>query len=133
MSGELPKHPLRRPADRHEIRRVRLNKPRKNQNSVFDPSMNIQTDVDAINRGEARRQGEDWYVNRRRYQLKPDGVLFPVDGEGIYQPDRAEYQALAAYNEYGLTDAAEAYLSRAGVPEEKRVLARQLHQLREAQ
>lgn len=128
MTGELPRRPVRRPSDRHDIRRVRLNGRRKEENSVFDPSVDVQADVDAINRGEARRQGEYWFVNERRYMRKPSGQLTPVDGEGVYYLDRVEYHALGAYNVYGVTEAAERYMNSAGIPEEKRGIARYIHQ-----
>lgn len=120
------------PVDRHFLRRINKDTVRKKTNSVFAPDVNVRADIDAINRGEAVRQGQHWQVNGRRYMIEATGRAFPVDGEGVYRLTRGQYAALAAYNEYGETEAAERYLRDSWIAPDNRELGKRLHQLGKA-
>jgi hypothetical protein len=84
----------------------------------------MQADIDAINRGEAKRGGRRWTVHGRTYEVDDFGHSWPVAGPGVYALDRGAFLALGIYNEFGVTEAAERLLNREGVAEEARTRAR---------
>lgn len=79
----------------------------------------MRADVEAINRGEAVREGNRFTIHGRVYMSKGDGGSYPVSGPGVHQLRRAEFKALGVYNELGMTSAAERQLDlqRISLPE----------------
>jgi hypothetical protein len=83
----------------------------------------MRADVDAINRGEAVRDGNRFTVNGRVYVSKGDGGSFPVSGSGVHRLPRGAFKALGVYNELGITDAAERQLDLERIHIEERAAA----------
>jgi hypothetical protein len=102
----VPSGSLKPPHWRHSIDQVRL-WPRKVTpiNTVIEPWVDVQADVDAINRGLAERLGETYTIHRRTYGFYQNR-LFPMSGPGFIQLNRSEYRMLGIYNTYGDTAAA---------------------------
>lgn len=87
--------------------------------------VDMRADIDAINRGDATRDGNRFSINGRLYVSKGDGGSFPVSGPGVHQLGRGAFKALGVYNELGMTDAAERQLDLQGIgPDERAAAAR---------
>jgi hypothetical protein len=116
----LPRRPLAMPNARHMLQKVRQTTVRKARNSVIAPWVDVQADLDAINRGEGVRQGNTFTVNGRTYGVEPNGTAFPMFGAGIHELDRGAYRALGVYNQFGNTPLAEQVLDLERITSEQR-------------
>jgi hypothetical protein len=126
----VPNPPARVPnRNRHVSTRVRQSTRRKKTNTVADATVDMQADIEAINRGEATRAGDLWTIRGRTYCVDARGHAWPVSGPGLYILDRRAFLALAVYNEHGLTDAAERLLDLEGVPDIARAAGRRVWQV----
>ena len=115
------------PDRRHYLARVgRKTPPNTDVNTVIMPWVDVMADVEAIRAGLATRKGNDFVVNDRTYVLKPEGRLFPRNGDGFYQLTRGAYRALALYNDPVPGVDVETMLDRERVSPEERELARRL-------
>ncbi|HOQ27462.1 MAG TPA: hypothetical protein PLH36_01845 [Armatimonadota bacterium] len=121
-----PKTPLRMSAERHYITKVRANSIVKKINSVVEPWVDVKADVEAINVGKARRDGEFYHINGRIYTVH-NGRAVPVSGDGVHQLDRGAYKALMIYNSMGLTPEAEARLDAEKIRPDQRAAAKEAH------
>ena len=108
----VPPRPLRVPASRHIASRVALRTHHRARNTVVESRIDMRTDVEAINRGEAIRRGHEFEVNGRTYRMKADDGCFPVSGDGVHEFDRPAFRALGVYNALGATPDAEQALDR---------------------
>jgi hypothetical protein len=75
---------------------------RKVQNSLIEPWVDVQADIDAINAGDgfydpATRRV---WVNGRLYGLHDSGTTFPIEGEGIIPVNRPTFKALTILRRY---------------------------------
>jgi hypothetical protein len=100
----------------------------KKENTVVESWVDLRADIDAINRGEARRQGDTWTVNGRTYRVEPGGTVYPLSGPGLHHLDRGAYRALGVYNAFGTTARAEAILDNMNTELSAREAARRLWQ-----
>jgi hypothetical protein len=92
---------------------------------VVESWVDLPADIDAINRGQATRNGNRFSINGREYVSKGDGGSYPVSGPGVHQLGRGAFKALGVYNELGMTHAAERQLDLQGIrPEEREDAAR---------
>jgi hypothetical protein len=110
--GGQPIDPQRGPASRHLIRNVRQNSYVRDRNTVIEPWVDIDADVEAILNGRAARAGDTFEVSGRRWGVEPNGTLYPISGSGLIRLDRASYRALGVYNAFGDTPQASAILDR---------------------
>jgi hypothetical protein len=90
------------------------------------PWVDVAADVGAIRAGLAIRDGNRFVVNDRTYVLESGGRLYPVTGEGFHRLTRAQYRALALYNDVDLRMDPDRMLDLEGVTGEDRVVARHL-------
>ncbi len=115
--------------DRHRIQHVRQRTPtRSNVNSVVEPWVDMVAETDAIARGEASRNGDEYTINGRLYRIKTVNTgkrLYPIDGPGVHQLSRIEFKALGVYNDLGVTPRVEMIITKMGVTiaEQRRVRA----------
>ena len=72
---------------------------------MIESWVDVQADVEAINRGLVERLGETYTVHGRTYGFY-QGRLFPKSGTGFIQLNKSEYRLLGIYNTYGDTPAA---------------------------
>ncbi len=70
--------------DRHRIARIDQRTRARATTSVVESWVDLAGDVAAINRGEAIRQGETYYINGRTHRVKANGAAFPVSGDGVH-------------------------------------------------
>ncbi len=110
--GGQPIEPRRGPASRHFIRQVRQNSYVRERNTVIEPWVDIDTDVEAILSRRAARSGDTFEVGGRRWGVEPNGTLYPISGPGFIRLDRESYRALGVYNTFGDTAQAAAILDR---------------------
>jgi hypothetical protein len=134
----LPDIPIRTPADRHFVNRIRATSPAKEVTTLIEPGVDVQGDLELIRQGRALKMyvegAERYTVNGRTWQLKrPSGTVFPVEGEGFIGPvDQAVMNALRAFARYnGSNNQSEYFLDRQGVDEDARAMARRIWILRE--
>ncbi len=80
---------------------TRAKAPRKPENSVVLPHVDVRAGVGAINLGQAERVGNDFKINGRMYGMESNGTLFPRSGDGIVQMDRGSYWALQTMIQFG--------------------------------
>lgn len=98
VERRLPK-PAKPPVRRHNPCKTRGKDPTKEANTMLDPDVDISSDLDALNRGDFTREGEDYIVGQRRYGYHPDtGTVFPKTGPGTIQVSRAQHQLLKQLN-----------------------------------
>jgi len=109
--------------DRHRIARIDQRTRARATTSVVESWVDLAGDVAAINRGEAIRQGETYYINGRTHRVKANGTAFPVSGDGVHRLDRGAFRALGVYNVHGLTEFSESILDRMGSTSEARAAA----------
>lgn len=110
---------------RHRLVSVTQNSFVKDENTVYEPAVDVLADVAGINRGEAIRRGEFFLLpSGRLYGQEGSGRLYPIDGPGLHRLGRGAYRALGVYNEFGLSGQAEGLLDRRGIVQEEREAAR---------
>lgn len=127
---EAPSPPARVPdRNRHLLTRIRRTTRRKQRNAVVDSTVDMQADIDAINRGDGIRDGSRWTIHGRTYAVDATGHSWPVEGAGIYPLDRGAFLALAIYNEFGETATAERILDLEGIAAAARAEARRVWQI----
>ncbi len=120
----------RAPNDRHLLNRITPKMPKKPENSVILPHVDVRADVDAINLGQAERVGSDFKVNGRTYGIESNGTLFPRSGEGIVQMDRGSYWALQTMIHFGSDPERLALqMSRQGIGEAEQGIAADVYKL----
>lgn len=125
----LPPVVALRPNRRHRLAAVRQKTYAAKVNTVISSWVDVEADVNAVNHGAARREGDRYIINGRRYGMEPGGRLFPIDGSGFTQLTRPQFRALGVYNEFGLTPRAEMYLDRRQTSTADREVASQLWRL----
>ena len=102
-ASEVTRPTYNPPVDRHYLLRIKWNSPNAELTTVIDPSVNVAQDVADINAGRGTQVGNEITVNGRTYGLKGTSpTLYPIDGDGLYQLDRAGYAALKAYITKGI-------------------------------
>lgn len=89
-------------ASRHSIRGVKQKSVPKKQNTVAEPSVDMKSDIEAINNGQGTRSGNLYTVNGRTYE-RFDDHLVPHSGPGFHALDRGEFKALGIFNSQGNT------------------------------
>jgi hypothetical protein len=114
------------PADRHWAAKVKQKTLAKEKNTVIEPRVDVQKDVDAINAGNAVRTGDMLTINGRNYGIH-DGTLYPISGDGFYQLDRGAFKALGVFNEFGDTKRAAEILDKMGASEAQRAAALEVY------
>lgn len=128
--GDAPSPPARVPnRNRHLLARIRRTTRRKQRNAVVDNTVDMQADIDAINRGEATRDGRRWTIHGRIYEVDANGHSWPVEGPGVYPLDRGAFLALAIYNEFGETVTADRIFDLEGITAASRAEARRVWQI----
>lgn len=96
--GKLPKTALK-PNRRHDPCKTKGSDQTKEENSMFDPDVDVSGDIPAMNAGNFTRAGEDIVVNGRTYGWHPEtGTTYPKSGPGIVKMDRAQHQLLKQLN-----------------------------------
>ncbi len=105
-------------ASRHKFDKVRQKTPKKNKNSVVEPSKwpEIQSDIAAINKGQATRKGNIFETNNRKYELFQDHLV-PIHGPGVHNLDRGEFGVLGLLNAIGDTPKTRDIAKSMGVPD----------------
>jgi hypothetical protein len=128
-----PARPVKAPAARHYINRISTSTVAKEKTTLIKPGTPVGDDMNAIRNGRAIRDGERFTVNGRTYQMKPNGTMFPVEGDGFVPPvSRGVIFALNAYARYnGINETSEYEATMASVSEEDRERAREIWSLRE--
>lgn len=110
-----PNRVLAKPHPRHGLMSLSANHKPQAKNSIVLPSVDMEADIDAINRGEGYfdpSTGQSW-INGRRYGMHSDGKTFPMDGDGVIPVNRATFRALTIIRTYnGVTDMAERRMRR---------------------
>ena len=113
-TSKAPEQPLHGPeARRHSATRVRQKTWTRPLNTVYEPWVDVASDVAAINEGKATRVGQNWVVNGRTYGVH-DGTLYPIQGPGLHQLSNRAYKALGVFNQFGNTPRAAEILSKMG-------------------
>jgi len=101
---------LRSPCERHYIRKVTHKSMAKEKNTVIEPWVNVMEDVIAIRAGQAQRKNNEFTINSRIYGVENTiadyNTLYPIQGAGFHQLNRAAYKALGIYNKFGNTNRA---------------------------
>jgi hypothetical protein len=87
---------------------------------VIESRVDIQGDIDAINRGEGFSRDDTYTVNGRTYGVEANGRSNPIAGPGIHVLDRPAFKALGVYNVFGRSSRAEAILDAMGIAPEQR-------------
>lgn len=83
------------------------------RNTVIEPGVDVAGDVAKINAGRAARDANgNWVVNGRTYGMHEGGTVFPIEGPGLHPLSRGGFKALGAYNEFGNTAEAAAWMTR---------------------
>lgn len=110
-----PDRVLIKPHPRHGLTSFSANHKPQAKNSIVLPSVDMQADMDALNRGEGffdPATGQSW-INGRRYGMHSDGGTFPIDGEGVIPVNRATFRALTIIRGYnGVTGMADLRMDR---------------------
>lgn len=112
VSGGQPIEPRGDPSARNFIRNVRQNTYVREWNTVIEPWVDIDADVEAILGGRAIRVGDTFEIGGRRWGVEPNGTLDPITGPGLIRLDRESFRALGVYNAFGDTPQAAAILDR---------------------
>jgi RHS repeat-associated protein len=110
---------FRVPNKRHFAASVRMSSTAKNITTVIERGVDIAKDIEAINKGLARRIQGNFEINGRLYGVH-DGALYPISGPGFHSLDRGAFKALGVYNELGNTAEATAMLDRMKIGESAR-------------
>ncbi|MGC4106758.1 MAG: hypothetical protein QM753_10470 [Thermomicrobiales bacterium] len=140
MTGikQQPNVEVTKPASRHYITQVgKGSKSRPgDRNTIIDPWVDVQADIDAINRGDAYvdiGKANAW-INGRFYGYHSDtGTAWPISGEGFIELDQRQYSALKKVAEYnGLNTRSERYLTyEPNLTDRDRDLIRDIWRMRE--
>jgi hypothetical protein len=98
----MPDRVARRPNPRHGLTSFGRKSQTKGENALLMPWVDVQDDMDAINRGEgmfdpATRQT---WSHGRLYGMHDTGRTFPMRGEGIISCERETYRALTIIRKY---------------------------------
>jgi hypothetical protein len=120
-----PPADTRPPHWRHDSTRVGPKSLSREKNTVVDPTVDTAKDAEALLAGRGRRIGNQWVVNGRTYEIHHNRFV-PVSGPGVHSLGRQGYQALAVYNEHGITPRAKQELDRRQIPEQARVEAQRV-------
>jgi hypothetical protein len=94
--GPVASQPGKPPNNRHDLNRIGKGAPSKAENTVAIPPTNMANDVAAINAGNATFDPNEqtYTVMGRRYKIKSNGTMYPLDGPGLVNLSRAEFNAL---------------------------------------
>lgn len=99
IAGPARGQTLLYPNYRHELVGVRKGSP-DSENTVILPETRdkVREDIAGIAQGRAEFDPAThrYKINGRRYAVEPSGRIFPVDGPGLVEMNRAEYTALKA-------------------------------------
>lgn len=108
------------PADRHFIARIRKSILADEWTTFIVPGLDVDADIADIVAGRARREGNQFHLHGRIYQMKPTGRLFPVSGDGFIGPvPRPVVICLRAYARYnGINDLADYEIRRQRIAED---------------
>jgi hypothetical protein len=87
---------------------------------VIESRVDVQADIDAINRGEEVERDDTYTVHGRTYGVEANGTTYPIAGPGVHVLDRAAFKALGVYNVFGRSARAEAILDAMGIGPEQR-------------
>ena len=129
-----PKGGVRAPAPRHRAASVKQNTYPADRNTLYDRSVDVDTDVRAINAGTGKLGRSDAgeltvTVNGRTYAVEPNGTLSPRTGSGFHTLTRAEFKALGVYNQFGESARAEEILTNMGIDPAQRARALEVWKL----
>lgn len=101
VQGPAAKHDLLPPnKKRHDLNRITPKTHAQKKNSVVDPDVDMEADIDAIQRGEAtwRPESNEYEINGRTYKVEntgSDGLrTYPTGGEGVHNLDQLGYRLL---------------------------------------
>lgn len=97
---------------RHSIKHVKQGGVKKAKNTVAEPNIDMNADVESINRGEGTRNGNLYTVNGRTYELVNGDHLVPHSGPGFHNLNRGELDALGIFNKLGNTEKSRELASR---------------------
>lgn len=94
--GPVSKQPGRPPNARHNLSRIGKGAPSKANNTVAIPPTSMDDDIADINAGKARYDPEtqSYITSGRRYKIKDNGTMYPLDGPGLVNLSREEFNAL---------------------------------------
>jgi len=95
-------------------------------NTVIEPGVDVNADVEAINAGRATRVNGNFVVNGRTYGAH-DGTLYPISGTGFHQLSRAQFKALGVLNQFGETARSNEILTKMNISEADRTVASRAH------
>lgn len=87
---------------RHSIRNVKQGGYKREKNTVAEPDVDMRAEVEAINNGHGRRDGDFYTLGERTYQ-RIEGHLVPHSGPGFHPLNRGEFDALGIFNKFGDT------------------------------
>ncbi|MGB3327342.1 MAG: minor capsid protein [Thermomicrobiales bacterium] len=135
---QVPNVTVKPPASRHYIMQVSPASPSRsgNRNTVIEPWVDVQADIDAINRGEGivdHGRANAW-VNGRLYGYYADrGTAWPISGDGFITMDQKQYSAFRQIVENdGLGPESEVFLERSRqLTDDDRELVRRIWRIRE--
>lgn len=75
--------------DRHQLDELGQNTYVKRTNTMVVPGIDVRSEVELINQGQAQRVGDSRYlINDRVYVIKPDGAAYPESGAGVINVSR---------------------------------------------
>jgi hypothetical protein len=120
---------LNPPADRHFFAKI-ASTYLADVNTVIASSVDVRADMADIRSGKAKAGrtagGERQYtVNGRTYGVHPNGTMYPMSGQGLFQLDRAGYQLLVQMKAKGGWNAdTERFAKGRGVPADQVALAK---------
>ncbi len=121
-ADEIITYSFNSPAQRHYASKVTQKTLVKENNTVIEPWVDVAGDVNAINAGNAIKDGQNFIINGRTYGYH-DNTLYPISGEGFHLLDRGAFKALGVYNNFGNTQKATQILDNMGMSEEARAAA----------
>jgi len=129
---------MRKPADRHDPRKIREKDQgrRGTRNTIIEPRVDIQADLDAINRGDGiiDRHWQTIWVNGRLWGYHADtGTIYPMEGGGFVQMTQLQFFALRVLVRYnGINPQSERMLANnPDMTDEDRDIARRIWRMRE--
>ncbi len=108
------------PASRHFLNKITQKTLAKPITTVIDNSVDVAADLKAIRTGQAIKKGNQFHINNRIYQLKPNGTsLFPVSGPGFHTLDNGAFKVLGILQKLGNTEKAQRIISKVGYSKEQ--------------
>lgn len=87
---------------RHSIRNIKQGGYKREKNTVAEPDVDMRAEVEAINNGHGRRDGDFYTLGERTYQRIEDHLV-PHSGPGFHPLSRGEFDALGIFNKFGDT------------------------------